>query len=137
MIGHLPFRRASNASSSRESAAFLVESMLLLAFLAISMAVFVQVFGLSVERAYKGEDLSRAVAVASSSAERFAADPSGAEGESLVDGMRVVCDVQEEPSAQGTIYHATIRVYDTESANGSVEPVYTLSTARYVGGVVR
>lgn len=122
------------------SAAFLVESMLLLVFLAVTLAVFVQTFGLSLARADEGEDLSRAVAVASSAAERFEADPAHMDRTFEADGMHVVCDVREEPYARGTLFRATIEVFDVEDAaseRGSLQPVYSVSAARYVGEVVR
>ena len=121
------------------AAAFLVESMLLLVFLAVAMAVFVQVFGLSIARASEGEDLSRAIEVASTTAERFAADPAKAEGTTEVDGMHVVCDVDEERRGHGTMYRAEIAVYDFEDAakEGGFGPVYTVSTSKYVSEVTR
>lgn len=115
------------------TAAFLVESMLLLVFLAVAMAMFLQLFGLALARAGEGEDLSRAAAVASSAAERFAADPSQSEGSYEDDGMIVRCEVNEEAEDSGVLYTAVIRVYDAEAS----EPCYAISTTRYVSGVTR
>lgn len=118
-------------------AAFLVESMLLLLFLAVAMAVFLQIFGQSMERSRSGEELSQAIAAATSTAERFDDDPAKAEGSNEVDGLNVVCDVDEEPQSHGTLYRATIRVYGgtAQDAGAESEPLYTVSTAKYVSEV--
>lgn len=123
--------------ASWSGAAFLVESMLLIVLLAVSMSVFVQVFGLSVQRSYEGEELSRAIAVAEGAAERFASNPTAAEGEFEIDGMRVVCNVDGQARQHGTLYRAVIDVYGSAASGSEREPVYTVSTARYVGEVGR
>ena len=139
MKGRFPLLSRKAEAAPWGAAAFLVESMLLLVFLAVAMAVFVQVFGLSIARASEGEDLSRAIEVASTTAERFAADPAKAEGTTEVDGMHVVCDVDEERRGHGTMYRAEIAVYDLEDAakEGGFGPVYTVSTSKYVSEVTR
>ena len=98
-------------------AAFLVEAMLLLVFIMASLAVFTQLFAASAERANQSRDLTDAVAIASTTAERFAADPQGVAREFTQGRLRVVCDVRPEARQGGTMYYATISVYaDAESA---------------------
>ena len=140
MMGMRKGGEKARRGASWSGAAFLVESMLLLVLLAVSMCVFVQVFGLSVQRSYEGEGLSRAIAAAESEAERFANDPASADGSADVGGMRVVCAVEEERQPHGILYRATIRVFDSMGAvdaDSGQEPVYEVATAKYVSEVER
>lgn len=113
------------------SAAFIVESLLLLVFLVGSLAIFTQMFAVSAGQAAQGATLSAAVAAAGNTAERFAADPESIEPQTQEGDLRVVCDVTSDARSGGTLYHATISVFE---ANGA-EPVYTITTSRYVSGV--
>ncbi len=111
------------------SMAFLVESMILLVFLAASLAVFIQLFSKSAAWATSAEKLSSAIAAAGNGAERFAANPENTE-ESAYDGdLRVVTSVEAEKQTGGTLYHATVEVYDDSTL------LYTIQTARYVSEV--
>lgn len=124
-------RRAAATKPTWSGVAFIIESMLLVVFLIASLSVFTQLFSSAVNNAEHSRSITAAVALASNSAERFAADPEEEAGETVSGNMRVVCDVTSEDRPAGTLYHATISVY-----NGPVaEPVYTIQTARYVSGV--
>ena len=132
-------------------AAFIVESLVLLAFLMTALAIMAQLMGAAHERAVEAQRLSNAIVLASNEAEAFAASPDDADTESafeLVDGQlasvegagaggdagsagrsglyRVerVVEMQDEPA--GTLYVARITV----SCDG--EDVYALDTSRYV-----
>ena len=59
--------------TSPATAVFIVEALLLLAFLAGGVAIFVRLFSLGATQAAAGERLAHAVSVAQSTAERFAA----------------------------------------------------------------
>ena len=143
MSFELPTRRNSVVARSRWSGtAFLVEAMLLLVFVMASVAVFTQVFAVSAERANASRSLTDAVAVATSTAESFCADPSSADGEFFEDGLRIVCRVVPEQRNDGTMYHATIDVYDADAQAAGVggatqqedagdEPIYTVRTSKY------
>ena len=72
-------------------------------------------------------DAARAVAEATNVAERFAADPATAGGVTQADNLTVDCQVTDEQTARGTLYHATITVYGDDAQ----DPVYVLTTARY------
>lgn len=112
--------------------AFLIEAILLLAFLIGAIALFMQLFSASIVRSSENDELASAIALASNSAERFAADPIGAGAETLTeDGLTVTCEVTPEKKEGGTLYKAEISVSD-----GSTE-VYRLSTARYVSEVAK
>ena len=125
-------RRAEQSNTSWASVAFLIEAMLLLVFLTASLALFTQVFGASVQQAKESATLTDAIAIAQNSAERFAADPTSISGETQEGDLRVMCDVTSDPRTSGTLYHATISVYDDTAGT---EAVYVIHTARYESGV--
>lgn len=115
--------------------AFLVEALVLLIFIAASAAVFVQLYEHAASQAAESRDLSQAVAAATDVAERFAANPASVEEVTDAGDMTVVCTATEEPAGSGTLHHATITVYqDDATAATDSEPLYTITTARYMGG---
>ena len=116
--------------------AFLVEALLLLVFLAASLAVFAQLFAMAADKTAESDRLSRAVAAADNAAEQFAANPHAVSAVKEVDDLVVVCDVVDEPHDGGTLHKATITVYERNTADstGSVstgDSVFSVSTARY------
>ncbi|WP_139650743.1 hypothetical protein [Raoultibacter phocaeensis] len=122
---------AEGRRSSWHGTAFIVEAMLLLAFLVGAIAVFMHLFADASAKGAENEDLSNAIVLAANSAERFASDPEGMAPETETDGFRVTCLVTPEETDGGTLYHADIAVLRGE------EEVYRLTTARYVSGVAR
>lgn len=112
------------------SIAFMVESVLLLVFLAASFAVLTNVFVSSLNCSIESRTHDAAVIAASSVAERFAADPAGLEPEVMLGDLRVASKVTEEKRAGGSMYRAEIAVFD-ESGFGENEPVYLLATSSY------
>lgn len=137
MSFQLPSRHPGTTSTTRHaSAAFLVEAMLLLVFLIASLAVFMQMFSASLNRAEQARELTEAVAAASDVAERFAAYPDRVGGEEVVGDMLVMCDVSSEPQDSGVLYTAEITVYPVNDGGSPAgEPMYSLSTARFEGQV--
>ena len=132
MSFELPAHRlTASARPGWASAAFIVESLLLLVFLIGSLAVFTQMFAAASEQASASSTLSAAVAAAGNTAERFAADPESVEAEAHVGDLRVVSDVTADERDGGTLYHATISVFEANDA----QPVYTVTTSRYVSEV--
>lgn len=133
-------RRGAADRAVWPGAAFVVEALILLVFLAACLAVFMQLFGDANETGRQNVRLERAVEAASNRAERFAADPlAGMEDsagagrlESTVgegdDALTVTCDVTPEGLPAGVLYRAEIGVWDGD------ELVYDLTTARYVAG---
>lgn len=121
-------RSRAGGNASWSSAAFIVESILLLAFLAASLAILTCTFALSLNRSAEGRALEAAAIGAANVAERFADDPTGVSTRTEADGLVITCNVTSEPRTGGTMHRAQISVY----ADGAEEPVYALSTARYV-----
>lgn len=106
--------------------AFLIEALVVLAFLMTSLAVFVRLFSGAQVEGLRANELSQAVLAASVGAERFAADPTQVQEFTTEDGLSVSYEVKETPHGTGTLYNATVVV----SHDGA--QVYTLETARYV-----
>lgn len=123
-------------------AAFIVESLLLLVFLVFSLAIFAQASATSIGKAGESAQLTHAVTAASNVAEHFAADPTSVEKYTSISSFVVVCDTVAEDQENGTLYNATLSVYDNKANDepqsaATGEPVYTLTTARYVSEVSR
>lgn len=107
-------------------AAFVVEALLLLVFLAFALAVFMQLFGAAHSRGTEERQLTQAVLLASNDAEAFAADPQSGTESTAFDAYVVEREVKAERSQSGTLYRALISVaYDGQ-------PIYELESARYV-----
>lgn len=104
--------------------------MTLLAFLITSVTVLTMLFVGSARRATEGRDLAVAIAHATNVAEAFSADPTAEASVTQVGDLTVSCVIDDVPTARGTLRKATVSVY----AEGQEEPVYSLSTARYVRG---
>lgn len=127
------------ADAAWHGTAFVVEALVLLAFLAFALAVFMQLFGAAHVRAAEERQLTQAVLLASNAAEEFAAAPqagsttarfdasgSGSAPMDAEGGYQVTSDVTSERTEGGTLYRADIAVACDE------EVVYQLETARYV-----
>ena len=124
---HVSRRSSVHLRSRWSGTAFLVEAMLLLVFVVASIAVITQLFSASVNQIQDSERLSQAVALTTSQAERFAASPGSAAGEESSDDLRIVCEVEDERTAAGTLYRAHITAYDQVTN----EVVYSIDTSRY------
>ncbi len=131
--------------------AFVVESLVLLAFLVAALAVTIQLMGVSHERGTQADRMSNAIILASNDAEAFAANPqagnvsanfqnadgalreTGEGDDASGTAYQVSRTVSQQSEAAGTLYQAHIAV----TADG--ETVYELDTARYVSseGVAR
>lgn len=122
-------------------AAFLVEALVLLAFLAAALAVLFSLFASARTEADRAARLSEAVAIAQNAAEGIAAaDDLAADGThrtQTVTGAQTGTDyeltiaLELEPKAAGTLWHATITVRDT-TAPDAESALYTLETAHYL-----
>ena len=134
------------------STAFIVESVLLLLFLAGSLAVLAQAFTLSLTHSAEGRTTDAAVAAATSVAERFAVDPASVAETTQVGNLVVVCTTTTSEREAGTMHYAHIDVYAADAATGSGgatsaagavsaspsepddaadEPVFSLDTSSY------
>ncbi len=119
--------RRSADTTGRHGMAFIVEALILLAFLVACIAVFMQLLGSAGHLSEDATKLDRAVQYAVNAAEQFAADPVSSEGEGSHAGLTVTSDVTEEAMDHGTLYHAHIVVTDEESAT-----IYELDTSKYL-----
>ncbi len=119
-------RSSSRPLKTHRGMAFLIEALVVLAFLMTSLAIFVQLFSSAQIEGKDAARLSRAVLVATNAAEEFSAHPDAAPASTSEDGFTVTCDVTNNKRKAGTLYNATITVLDGE------EQVYVLQTARYV-----
>lgn len=122
-------------------AAFMVESIVLLAAIVACMAVFASLFARSALEGAESTGTTRAVQLAQNAAEEFSSDPASvaagvAVGQGVAagsangeEGLSVSCDVAEQDTAAGTYYTARITVTDDAG-----KTVYALDAARYVKG---
>ena len=114
--------------------AFIVESILLLVFLAGGLAALTLTFSNALNRSVESRTLDAAVIASSSIAEHFAADPTDVQEETVLGDLRITCTVTDEAREGGTMHYAHIDVYDAK-AGSSASPVYSLDTSRYESGV--
>ena len=113
------------------SAAFIVESILLLLFLVTSLGILTKVFAESLNSSIESRALDAATIAATSVAESFTANPTAVAESTEAGDLTVKCEVTDEALADGTMYHAHIAVYDRTGARGG-DAVYSVDTARYV-----
>lgn len=125
-----PLTSSEHPAQPAHESAYLIEALFLLTILATAIAVFMSLFSLAAKRGNESAELGAATYAAANVAERFCADPTSAQAEYDEDGYRVTCDVVPEATDAGTLYRATVTVW---SATG--DPIYDLSTARYVSEV--
>lgn len=112
--------------------AFVVEALILLAFLVAALAILLTLFSDAHLRAEDTLRLEAAVTVASDEAEAFGANPFAVPAEQEVTYQDQTCVVRIASDtsvyAGGVLYGATISVVFQE------EELYTLHTSRYVRG---
>ncbi len=113
-------RRASHVKSSWHGKAFLVEALVLLAFLVMSLAVLLTLFVNARLESAGGERLAQAVHLAQNAAEEFAANPTDAEALAIVqDGLAVSAQLTYEPHESGTLVRAVITVTEQSGEAGA------------------
>lgn len=103
-----------------------LEAMLYAFFFVVALAIAGALFGVSLHASHEAARLEQAIELASDAAARFAADPAAKQELVEIDGLRVVCEVEDESKAFGRLYYATIRVFH------GTDTVYDLETSRYV-----
>lgn len=149
MSFNLTSRRHRFERPAWSGTAFLVEAIVLLVFLAAAAAIFVQLYTHAASQANESRDLSRAIALAQDTAERFSADPTAfvggsgnAESPDPSGDFVISYSTTTDEADAGTLYQATISVWDAEDrfaenpvgAELAREPLISITTARYVGG---
>lgn len=126
---------ASHVTPAWHGKAFLVEAMVILAFLVVSLAILISVFVHARIESAQGAHQTEAIHLAQNAAEQFSADPAGSQGLVLAqDELRATVEVTPEPHEDGTLYRATVSVVD-EAGVGRHDQnaeTYRLDTARYV-----
>ncbi len=134
------FPRLARDVRPRSNTAFLVESLVLLLFLAATLAVLTNVFASSMATSQEAARLSAATETAQNAAEEFSANPEAvAKGQAIgagiakngTDRFDVACNVNVEKTQAGTLYMADIVVSDDEGV------AYTLSASSYAQGGTR
>ena len=131
MRGTSPAARSGNRKAASHGIAFLIEALVILAFLVACMAVFTKLFAAAQLEGLAATHTSQAVICATNRAEQFSANPTNTDEVVTETGLRTVCEVEEIQRGAGVLYNATIIVYD-ESAQGA--EIYRLETSRYVSG---
>lgn len=114
-----------------------LEAVILLVFLMVSIAVCVELFGISAVQSSEAKRLNAATLLASDVAERFSADPESIPA--VVDGRVVLADegrglvahnsVSSSFTGAGVLYTIDISITD----DGSSE-VFSLSSSKYMSG---
>lgn len=121
-------RNARVSERSWHGMAFLIEAMVLLAFVALAIAVFFRLFAYAKTTSTSNTELSQAVVYASNTAELFTADPEKMTGYAkLEEDYYITCDVTSKDTASGTLYTANIVVSRQEGS----EDIYSLATQVY------
>lgn len=125
---HRPLRRGGHHTWS--GTAFVVEALLLLAFLVASLAILLTLFSDAHLRAEDTVRLEAATVLASDEAEAFGANPFAVLSEHEATYQDQTCMILITPDATvytgGVLYGATISVMSGD------ESLYTLHTSRYV-----
>lgn len=135
--------RGLSSSANASNRAFVVEALILLAFLAVSVAIVLQLFAAAGVQSREAHKLSLSEHLATNTAEAFGANPTAIE--SMVyydaDGNKLETDVGKVYSVEttvvpqrtttGTMYSANIVVTNYELRyDGNV--IYELETQRYL-----
>ena len=110
--------------------AFVVEALVLLAFMVASLAILLTLFSDAHLRAEDTLKLEAAVAVAGDEAEAFGANPFAVPAEQDVTYQDQTCTVRLTPEA--TVYSGGVLFNATISVMFDNEELYTVQTARYV-----
>ena len=130
--GHKAQPQRTYRSSNRRGFAFLIEALVVLAFLMGCHAVFVKLFATAQLEGLAANRLSQAIVAATNRAEEFSANPENASDLTTEDGLRITCDVKTDPYDAGTLFKATITVLDERDGNAEL---FRLDTSRYVSGL--
>lgn len=112
-LSHEAARRTHWVSTrSWHGTAFVIEALLLLLFLAASLAIVMQLFGTSYTQGVQNQKAAEAIQVATNVAEEFAAQPARKSFSQTEGDYAVSCVVVPKEYDGGTLYEATITVYE-------------------------
>lgn len=118
----------------RSGIAFIIEMLVLLVLVAGCLSVLIEVFAYAHQQGEENDDMVQAIHLASNTAERFSADPTSVPEIEVFDDLAVYTSVSSKPQSTGTLYEATIKVYDVKDHEyrADMTSLYDLETARYV-----
>lgn len=119
---------------SNSGVAFIIEMLVLLVFVASCLAILIQIFAFSHQKDVENANTVKAIHLASNTAELFSVHPTQVHDVEVVDNLIIYTQVSNEAQTTGTLYSATITVYEAEngSAKPNTAPYYELETAHYV-----
>lgn len=129
------FRSATQKSThSNSGIAFIIEMLILLVLVCGCFSVLIEMFGFAKQQGDNNYDRVEAVHLAADVAEAFAADPLAVPEVEVVGDLVVYTSIVDESQSTGTLYTATISVYDAETIDIEEGPALycELETARYV-----
>ncbi len=127
-IGTQRIRPATADKKGKRGIAFVVEALILLFFLVLFIALFVQLLGGATLRGQKAAELNDAVQIAEDTAEMFAANPLSLQRDDHKGAYLIHTEIDSEEGTHGTLYHVDITV----TKDGYAEPIYELESARFV-----
>lgn len=123
-----------NQTHGGSNIAFIIEMLVLLVLVIGCLSILIESFAYAHQQGEKNDNTVRAVHLASNTAERFSADPLAVPWMEISGDLAVYTSIESEPHSSGTLYTATIEVYDVDDrdARAGSKPYYGLETARYV-----
>lgn len=137
------FTARQKSAAGTAGRAFVVEALLLLAFLAVSVAIILQVFVAAGTMSRDAHTLSMSQHLAANAAEVFASNPTNAAGTAYYTtsgdalpgpstaAFAVETSVDERPEGAGTTYFADISVFHLDGQETD-QAAYQLQTQRYL-----
>ncbi|MBQ9021969.1 MAG: hypothetical protein IJ113_08190 [Eggerthellaceae bacterium] len=142
----LNIRRKKTSSVNASNRAFVIEALILLAFLAVSVAIILQLFAAAGVQSREAHKLSMSEHLATNMAESFAANPKSVpsivyydkDGNPVDEQRQATYSVESEVVPQrteaGTLYsvHITVTNYELRY-DGNV--LYELDTKRYLSAL--
>ena len=129
--------RRKGTDQRNASRAFIIESLVLLVFIAVSVALLMQLFTSAMSQEQQAHRLNDSTILAQNTAEAFAANPQNVSRVAYYDanatrvsaedssGYTVITNVTGEDTSAGTLYKADITVLQASTQT------YDLSTQRY------
>ena len=111
--------------ASRTRSTFMVEALLLLAFVLILLAITVSLFAFASETSTNAQRMQEAADIAQNTAEEFISDPEAMPDAQTVGDYIVRCDIDREKTDAGVMYDARVTVIR------GIEEVCTLSVSKY------
>lgn len=135
--------RGLSATTKASNRAFIIEALLLIAFLAVSVAIILQLFAAAGMHSQEAHRLSMSEHLATNAAESFGASPTtveqtayyDADGSKLNTGDAHAYSVETTVTSQrmstGVMYNASIVVANHEQ-NDAGDVTYELQTQRYL-----